>query len=200
MRSAIVLFCFGITAVASAQKRYGVEQNYYLHNKGLNGLVPSVYYETKKGLYGQLRYNYDDDQTAALYVGKTFGGERKLSWTLRPQLGILAGKFSGAGATLEADLEFGSFTFAARPQYCTSFNSAAGSCYYNWTEISFQPISCFYGGAAMQHTAVVGQRPLYEPGLLLGITIGKLDLPVYFFSPGKASASTVVSVCWKFKE
>lgn len=196
MRSGFLLLCcLWLPRSLPAQKSYGVQHDFYPNQTAANSFVPTVYYQANKGWYGQVRYNYDEDQTVSVFAGKTFGAERQWTWMLRPQLGLLAGRFTGVGATVEAAIDRGLFSLSTRPQYSVSFRQEAPF-FYNWTEASLQPFSFLYAGAALQHTYTRGEQPLLEPGLLLGFTFKNFDVPLYFFSPGERTGYTVIGFCW----
>lgn len=169
--------------VSLAQKAYGVEQDCYFYH-GTNRLVPRVYYRAANGWYGQLRYNYEEDRTLSLFAGKELLQPNKSQASITPQLGVLAGRFSGISAGLQAEARLGLLWVCSEPQYAASFDGG-GNFFYHWTEVGFQPARFFYTGFALQQTKATASGLLTEPGMVIGFAVNKLELPVYYFRPAK---------------
>ena len=194
---AAILFC----AVAGlAQKTYGVAQDYYVYRNGANRLVPAVYYQTEGGWKGQLRFNYEEAETLSLIAGKVYAKEGRFSWSLMPQAGLLLGRFTGVGAGLQAEIKSGLFSLSVEPQYCASFGRGQANFFYNWTELCAQPASFFYAGFALQQTKTSNEKFFSEPGFVLGLEIGKLELPLYYFKPKGADPYFVAGLHWRLEK
>ena len=170
-----------------------------MYRNGANRLVPAVYGQTDKGWYGEMRYNYEEAQTVSLLAGKTFARGGSFAWSVMPQAGLLAGRFNGASAGFQAEAKAGIVTAFIEPQYCASFGSAQSSFFYNWAELSLHPVRNFYAGIALQQTATHKERFIAEPGFVLGLNAGKLELPVYYFKQKNSDGYLVVGMHWKLE-
>jgi hypothetical protein len=92
--------------LAFNQKRLGVEQYYYWQQKTVNTIVPKVYYQSPKNWYGEMRYNYEEVQTASIHFGKKFAFKKIAALEIVPVGGIIFGKLNGgsAGVITEANV------------------------------------------------------------------------------------------------
>lgn len=146
-----------------------------------------------------MRFNYEEEQTLSVHAGKAFGKEGVFAWTITPQAGLLAGRFTGGSATVKAEAEAGVFSFYTEPQYCIPFGGEQQAFFYNWSEVCVQPLPFLYTGLAVQQTMLQGERPFTEPGLVLGLELKNLELPFYFFKPKGGEGYFVVGVHWKLQ-
>jgi hypothetical protein len=188
-----MLLCF-------AQKSYGVEQDYYIYQNEHNSLVPLVYYQTQNNWYTSLRYNYEEEETLSIQLGKTFSKEGTVSFYITPLAGLLAGKFTGASIGALAELEVGKFSLYTEPEYCFKFNKPGSNFFYNWSELSIQPFKFFYSGVALQTIKTRGEAFLFEPGVVLGFTVKNFEIPFYFFRSSPASNYLVAGVHWRLEK
>jgi hypothetical protein len=187
------LFCL-------AQKDYGVHQDYYLYQNDQGLIVPLVYYQTKNNWYASLKYNYEEERTLSLQIGKKFSKEGTLSYSITPLAGVLSGNYKGVSLATEAELELGKFSFSIEPKYCMRLGDGSKNFLYNWSELSIQPSGLFYTGLAFQLIKNSGDDFLFEPGLLLGITIKNVELPFYFFRPSATTNYFVAGIHWRLKK
>ena len=69
----IILAYFIFPFIAFGQKQVGMQQYYYWQQKTTGTIVPKVYYQSPNNWYGELRYNYEETETASVHFGKKFG-------------------------------------------------------------------------------------------------------------------------------
>lgn len=187
------LFCF-------AQKNYGASLDYYIYQNSSNSLVPLAFYDTKNNLHAGVRYNYESDRTLSLQFGKTFSKEGKLSYSLLPMAGLLAGDFNGLSAATQLYLEAGKFSLYSEPEYCFHFSNADENFFYNWTELAFQPCGVFKAGLALQTIKSRLEPFVADPGVMVVFSIQKFELPFYFFKPSASSSYFVAGIHWAFEK
>jgi len=80
---------------AGAQSKTGIENYNFLSSGETYVWMPVVHHLGKKGLYTEMRYNYEDRNTASVYVGRDFSNEKTIRYSFKPMLGIVFGKFKG---------------------------------------------------------------------------------------------------------
>ena len=84
------------TYLARAQERKGFEEYYY---PGTAGVLPSLstkaFYENRENWYTEVRYNYEEENTIACSIGRTFFKEDSLSYSFTPVAGLVAGRQQG---------------------------------------------------------------------------------------------------------
>ncbi len=172
---------------ACAQSKAGVEQ-YCFRGSNLNYIImPVAHFQNAKNWYGEARYNYEDEKTFSLYVGKTFSNDDVLSYSFTPLAGGAAGLFNGISAGLNMTLDYKNFFFSSQSQYSLSTDHYKNNFYYNWSEIGYQPVNFFYTGVSLQQTNSFQSRTKLEPGVLVGFAFKKFSVPLYWFNLSNSS-------------
>src|SRR5688572_15089237 len=112
----VFITCFTTEIVAQV----GFEQYGYIKKNETMTLVPIFNYESSDHTYVEARYNYEDLNTFSFYIGRTFSGKDKLSYSLTPILGAVMGKFTGGSVGMNGVLEYGDLFFSTQSQYTAS--------------------------------------------------------------------------------
>jgi hypothetical protein len=190
-----LIFC----STLQAQTEGSIEQYHYIGSSDANAIVPVVHLQTKKGWYGEARYNYDEKNTFSVLGGKTFSGEHRLDWSLTPMVGIAFGDLNGFTAGLNVSAQRRNFFFNLQSQYTVSTTRNYNNFLFSWGELGYQPLNWLYGGISLQHTREQGEKQLIEPGALLGITFNKVSFPFYVFNTFSNNRFFVLGVNWEWK-
>lgn len=167
-----------------AQQEGGLEQYFYLRQNDVLEMVPMVHYQTKKGWYSEVRYNYEDFKTVSFYGGKIVSKEKgKLSYSLLPLLGAVMGKYQGGSLGLNINVEYKDFFLYSQSQYTLSTITRFDNFFYSWSEVGYEVWEWLYAGLALQHTRMYDAKfDIGETGFVLGFTVGKWVLPLYAFN------------------
>lgn len=200
LKPILTLICSLLLLFCSAQKNYGVSQDYYIYQNNRSAIVPLIYYETKNHWYTSARYNYEEDQTLSLQLGKTFSREGIFAYSVTPLAGLLAGNFRGISISTQAEIEAGKFTLFTEPEYCLQFKNENENFFYSWSELSFRPSKIFYTGLALQTTKIKNLSLTNEPGLLFGICIKNFEVPLYFFKTSSSTNYFVTGIHWRLEK
>lgn len=159
--------------------------------------VPIVSFESPDKWYAEARYNYEELETVSFYVGKAFtgrisilsdirephGSKDKLSYSVTPLLGGVAGKYKGVSGGMNAVVEYRHIFFSTQSQYTIAYYES-GDFFFAWSELGYQPWSWLFVGVTTQHTYLYQSANLMvEPGGVIGFTIGQWNFPLYVFSP-----------------
>jgi hypothetical protein len=191
-----MLLCI-FSCTAFTQAKSGIE-NYNLLSQGNEYVwMPVAHYQSKKGIYTELRYNYEDVQTVSLYGGKTFGGGKALKFTIIPMVGISVGKFSGVSLATNADAEWKKFYLSSQTQYSIATKAGVDDFFFSWSELGYSLSDNFFGGVAIQYTLQQGSHNA-EPGFVAGLNLNNVSIPVYIFSPFKTGRYFVVGLNYEF--
>ena len=142
----------------------------------------------------ETRYNYEDRDSVSFFAGVNLelGDEVKL--VLTPMIGGLAGQTDGIIPALEADLTVGPFEAYGEAEYVFDLNDSSARYFYMWSELSVWPTEWLRAGLVTQRTRVYQTERDIQRGLLLGISVRKVEGAVYFFNPGADDHFTVVSL------
>jgi hypothetical protein len=186
-----------------SQAEAAVEQYHYA-GKGMPYVfMPVAHFRSAGNWYAEARYNYEDMETLSLYLGRSFTGDKRLSYSITPMLGASVGRFKGISTALNVDLEFEQFFFSAQSQYSMATPKGKGSedFFYSWSEAGFQPLNWLYAGASFQQTYTSYER-LLEPGVLVGFSFNRFSIPIYGFDLFNSSRYFIIglTVSWQGKK
>lgn len=178
----LILSVLFATTRSYSQAEAVVEQYHYAGKGQPYVFMPVAHVQTARNWYAEARYNYEDTETFSFYLGRSFSGEKNLSYTFTPIIGAAMGRFKGISTGLNIDMEYGKFFFSAQSQYSLATERGKGSddFFYSWSEAGFQPLHWLYAGASFQQTYMANEK-LLEPGALIGFSFGRFSIPIYGF-------------------
>jgi hypothetical protein len=181
------------------QAEIAVEQYHYFGKFQPYTYMPIVHFQNARKWYVEARYNYEEMQTFSLYLGKTFAGGDKVSWSFTPMLGGAIGKFNGISPGLNVDLGYKNIFFSAQSQYSFSTNKEENSDFvYSWSELGYEVRPWFYAGVSFQQTYLTSETTL-EPGLLIGFSFKQFTIPVYTFAPFNKERYFIVGINFEWE-
>lgn len=199
MRRLLIYICVTlINITASSQSEVGLEHYSYIGTGQAGTFVPVAHYRTSSKWYAEARYNYDELNTFSLYAGRTFSGERAITYSITPMLGGMAGASRGGSIGLNTEFDYRGFNFSSQSQYCVSADSRANNYFFSWSELSYQPLKWLYGGVSLQNTHLYQDGPLNEPGFLIAFTYKQLTFPCYSFNTFDTERYFIVGLNWEF--
>lgn len=190
------LFTFG---EVQAQKSLVCSQYYFLYNKSSVSVVPAVFYEGGRNTYFMMRYNFEAEETLSVGFGKTFAlADNGLVFT--PAVVMLAGQNSGFSLNLQTTWEKDRFFASTEPMY-SQFFSGHSHYLYNWAEAGIQLGEQFFGGLSLQSTKEMGSKGmLHEPGIFIGGTLGRFEMPLYLFHSRSTGPYVVLGLQWSWRK
>lgn len=159
--------------------------------------MPVVHYQSGKGIYAELRYNYEDVNTVSLFCGKTIAGGNNLRYSLSPMAGFSAGQYTGTGLACNAEAACGNFFVSSQLQYCKALKKECTNFFFSWSEAGYSFLKIFFAGAALQYTLQAGLQA-GEPGLLAGFNFGNISVPFYLFNPFRADQYLVIGINYEY--
>ncbi len=184
--------------IVFAQAKSGME-NYNLLAKGQDYCwTPVLSYEASSGFVTQLRYNYEDLKTISFFAGKKMTTGKSGGLEIAPMLGISAGTFAGVSLACNTEAEGKRFYFSSEMQYSKSTKKGINDFFFTWSEAGISVGDYFFGGAAMQLTLEARDTDL-QPGLVAGLSFGRLTLPLYVFRPFSAGQWFLAGVNYEFQ-
>ena len=182
-KNQLLLIIFGLLQLKVTAQSFGSLQQYYIGSGNTYLLNPIGSYQLNSGLYFEGRYNYEDVGTFSLYSGWTFEKERKLSYSISPMAGFVAGNFNGASVGANISFEYKRLSFFSSPQYTISASDRNSNFFYNWADLSLNISEGFSAGFSIQHTKSWQSRPILEKGILLEPSYKKWSFPLYIYNP-----------------
>jgi len=178
----------------------GFEQYQYMGEEKLVTLVPVIHIQAPKNWYSEARYNYEEDKTFSLYVGKNFAKEKKkFSYSIIPMLGGMMGKYKGGSAGLNVNFEYKKFFMSSQPQFTFFSERKDKSYFFQWSEVGYELKPWLFVGCSLQQTYYKESKMnVIERGVLLGVATGKWTFPIYVFSPLDTSRYFILGVTFGF--
>jgi hypothetical protein len=145
-------------------------------------------------LHLEARYNYEDRNSASFFAGANFEWGEKVTFALTPMLGGLVGDTDGIVPGFEADFSFKKLEAYGEAEYVLDLNDSSSHFFYMWSELSLRPVHWLRAGLVTQRTRVYKTERDIQRGLLLGVSLKRLEAAVYFFNPGSDDHFAVVSL------
>jgi hypothetical protein len=177
---------FLVTAVISfsalGQSKSGIENYHYMGNKINYTWAPVVHNLSEKGMYTEMRYNYEELKTASLYVGRVFNTSGAIESSFTPAAGIVVGRYTGASVALNTELSYRNIFFNSQAQYTVSAERTADNFYFNWSDLYYMSLPWLFTGLSMQQTGLCNTAMKTETGVLMGFSKGKWRVPLYLFN------------------
>lgn len=135
-------------------------------------------------LHLEVRYNYEDLQTASGWVGYNFSGGNNFQFVITPMVGGLVGRLDGIAVGLELTFDYADFEFYSEMEYVFYLESSADNYFYSWTDLTYSPFDWLWFGISGQRTKVYQTDLEIQRGLILGGSYSRFELTGYFYNPG----------------
>jgi len=145
-----------------------------------NYLQPTIRADADR-LHLEARYNYEGKHTVSFWGGYAFTRDRSVSISFTPMLGLVAGDYSGIAPGVELSLGWKIIELYTENEYVHDFDESANSYFYSWSELTASlPLKWRVGGA-MQRTQTYETPREFQGGVLVGTTLGRVDVTAYAF-------------------
>jgi hypothetical protein len=147
-----------------------------------NYLQPSVTADRGR-LHLEARFNYEARDTGSVWGGVNFSGGDAVSWELTPMLGGVFGDTSGVAPGYRGSIAWRALEFYSEGELMFDAGDSADSFFYNWSELALAPLDWLRFGLVTQRTRAYQADRVVQRGLLVGTSIGRLDVTGYLFNP-----------------
>lgn len=148
-------------------------------------------------LHLEARYNYEDIDTASIWVGCNFSFGERVTLDLTPMIGGVFGDTEGVAPGYEATLSWWKLELYTEGEYVIDTNDSSDSFFYTWSELSVSPVDWFRFGAVIQRTKAYETDFDIQRGLLAGFTYKQLDFTVYVLNPDD-DPTIVLGISYEF--
>jgi hypothetical protein len=190
--SLILALCL-VCNVALTQAKSGFENYNYLSKTEKYLWMPVLHYQSGKGLYAELRYNYEAERTVSVFGGNSFSGGNKVVFNVTPMVGFSSGEFTGFSLATKAEAEWQNVFASTEMQYSMDVTNREHGFYYSWSELGYSLFKNFFAGVSVQQTLQAGFSET-EPGFLAGFNAGNFTMPVYLFNPFESAPYFVLGI------
>ncbi len=186
-----------VSAEMHPQAKSGLE-NYNLLDQGHQYTwMPVFHYETRKGDYAEIRYNYEALNTISVFGGRSISGGRSFQFNCTPMLGFSFGGFSGISLAANAEGEWNNLYISSQSQYSIAIRAVNSDFFFNWSELCYSIADRYFFGGAIQYTLGNGIHEL-DPGLVAGVNFKNISIPFYIFRPFSAKGYYILGVNFQY--
>lgn len=149
-------------------------------------------------LHLEARYNYEDSETASVWVGYNFGGGEKLAWEFTPMLGGVFGDTTGIAPGYKGSLSWWKLELYSEGEYVFDTDESSDSFFYTWSELTLAPVDWFRFGLVVQRTKLYETDLDIQRGFLVGFSYKQVDLTTCVFNPDESKPTLVVALAINF--
>jgi len=144
------------------------------------------------------RYNYEDNETGSLWAGYNFSVGDAVALEVTPMIGGVLGNTAGIAPGYLASLTWKRFEVSTEGEYVFDLKSHAGNFFYSWMEVSYSPMEWWRVGLVAQRTKAYHTDLDIQRGVLLGLTMKRVDFTTYILNVGWTDPTVVLSLGLKF--
>jgi len=160
--------------------------------------VSPVFTADRGWLHLEARYNYEDLETGAIFLGWNFSAGEQLFLEAIPMLGAVFGNTAGFAPAYRFTLGYGWLELYSEGEYLFDVDDAAENFFYNWSELSYALADWVRAGLVAQRTRAYETDLDVQRGLLAGFSSRKVDFTVYLFNLGWTSPTVVGTLGYTF--
>ena len=147
-------------------------------------------------LHLEVRFNYEDLDTASAWMGRTFSVGETVALEITPMAGVVFGNTDGGALGYSGSLTWRSLDLFSESEYV--FAGGEGeNFFYTWSEVGWSPVSWFRGGLAIQRTKVWGEDVDIQRGFFASALVRRWEISGYVFNPD-ADPTFVLGVAFNF--
>jgi hypothetical protein len=149
-------------------------------------------------LHFEARYQYEAKDSASVFAGWTFSGGERLTYSVRPILGVLAGRSQGVIPGVEASLAYGPVDLYVEAEYVRFYHEPDESFTYAGASSGTRRGSgCAWASSASARArstaSAISSAAVFGQFILGPATVG-----VYAFNPDASSRYWILSLGAKF--
>ena len=144
------------------------------------------------------RYNYEDLDTASLWLGYNFAGGQKLTWEFTPMVGGVFGSADGFGPGYRGSLSWWKLQLFSEGEYVYNTDHSSDSFFYSWSELTLSPLEWLHVGFAGQRTRTDKADRDYQPGLVVGVSFERLAFSTYVFDSHEGKPTWIFALSFTF--
>jgi hypothetical protein len=149
-------------------------------------------------LHLEARYNYEDLETASLWLGYNMSGGETVAWEITPMFGGVFGLTDAVAPGYKGSLGWRALEFYSEGEYVFDTGDASDRFFYNWSEFTVALAPWWRVGLVTQRTRVYQTERDIQRGLLVGFSYKALDSTLSVFNPDDSHPIVVFSAAVEF--
>jgi hypothetical protein len=156
------------------------------------GYVDPILSADRGWLHLEARYNYENLDTASVWIGRNFSAGKALVLDVTPMIGGVFGRTTGIAPGFEASLTYKKLQLSISNEYVFDTTDKNGSFYYSWPQLTYSPTDWLHVGAVAQHSKAFQTAFDVQRGFLVGVSMRKVNVTAYVFNAGWSEPTVVV--------
>lgn len=149
-------------------------------------------------LHLEARHNYENFDTASLWLGYNLNFGEKLVVDFTPMVGGVFGHTRGVAPGWRLGLSRRSIEFTNETEFVFDALDSENNFLYMWSELTWAPTDWMWVGLAGQRSRVFQSELDIQRGILIGFTFKKVDFTTYVFNWGWTDPTFVFSIGMEF--
>ena len=134
-------------------------------------------------LHLEARYNYEALDTGSVWIGYNFSFGDELYIDVTPMLGAVFGDVEGVAPGYRITAGWWRLGLYTEGEYLFDSEDSENDFFYTWSELTYSFNDFFYAGVVIQRTKVYETDFDIQRGLLLGVSIERLNFTAYVLNP-----------------
>ncbi len=156
-------------------------------------LQPTVMLD-RDWLHFEARYNYEDLDTASLWLGWNLAFGDEVAVEITPMLGGVFGETDGLAPGYRGSIGWWRLELASEGEYLFDADDSSDSFFYTWSELTISPADWLRLGVAVQRTKVYETDFDIQRGFVIGAAIENFDFSAYVFNPDESEPTVVLGM------
>jgi hypothetical protein len=144
------------------------------------------------------RYQYEDVDSASVWVGWSFGTGSRLHLEVVPMVGLVLGNTNGVAPGLEATLSWKSLELYSESEYVFDAEGTEGDFFYNWSELTWRALPWLRLGLTGQRTRMYDSELAVDRGLFAAVAFGAVEISLYGFNLDGENPFAVMALAVEF--
>jgi len=149
-------------------------------------------------LHLEARYNYENLNTASVWLGYNTRFGHNISVNFTPMLGVVSGDTNGIAPGYHLTVDWRAFEFYSEAEYVLDRDDHSDSYFYSWSEAAWSPVDWLRVGLAAQRTRVYKSDRDIQRGVFIGVSLSAISLNAYVFNPDQDDPTYVASLAVEF--
>ncbi|MGH9322623.1 MAG: hypothetical protein ACRD3V_22395 [Vicinamibacteria bacterium] len=145
-----------------------------------------IFYADRGALHLEGRFNYEDRETASVFVGRNFELGENVTLTAVPLFGFVFGNTNGIAPGAEIEIAWRRLALYAESEYVFDLEESDDSFFYTWSEATFSVTEWLRAGLVVQRTRAYETGLDIQRGLLIELSRGKLSFGFHWFNPDRS--------------
>jgi hypothetical protein len=173
-----------------------INLNYFV-TEDSSYLLPILSNENDK-LYMEARYNYEDFDTASLFVGRRFRLSDKLDFDIVPMIGGATGNTDGVIPGLEFSVRWGKFWLSSEQEYLIDLNDNNHSFFYVWSDFGYDLFDWLTVGLSLQRLKPFKTSSEVDYGAFLSFQRTQWSFAIYNYVLDEDDSMNILSLNYAF--